>query len=98
MTPQESSPAFESEGVVPGGRDWLPGIFWTRAMANDHRLDIYVDATTYMALKQRASDVDRSISQHIRFLIKQDMLQALTEERNFQVGTRGNGGKDRNEG
>lgn len=27
MTPQESSPAFESEGVVPGGRDWLPGIF-----------------------------------------------------------------------
>jgi len=49
--------------------------FWARAMANDHRLDIYVDATTYMALKQRASDVDRSISQHIRFLIKQDMLQ-----------------------
>ena len=63
--------------------------FWARAMANDHRLDIYVDATTYMALKQRASDVDRSISQHIRFLIKQDMLQALTEERNSPSGNTG---------
>lgn len=50
-------------------------------MSNDHRLDVYVDATTYMALKGRASDVDRTISQHVRYLIKQDMLKALAEEK-----------------
>ncbi len=50
-------------------------------MANDHRLDIYVDATTYMALNARVDDQDRNISQHVRYLIKQDMIQALAEEK-----------------
>ena len=46
----------------------------------DHRLDIYVDAVTYMALKRRCDDVSRSISQHVRHLIRQDMEEALQQE------------------
>lgn len=48
-------------------------------MANDHRLDIYVDAITYMALRARSEDVDRTISQHVRNLIRADMEKALAE-------------------
>lgn len=57
-------------------------------MAKDHRLDIYVDAVTYMALKARASDQDRSISQHVRHLIRQDMIKALAEEKELTTGSR----------
>ena len=41
--------------------------------SNDHRLDIYVDAVTYMALRARAADLDRNISQHVRHLIRSEM-------------------------
>lgn len=56
--------------------------------ANDHRLDIYVDAITYLALKARDGDVDRNISQHVRHLIRNDLIQASAEE---QEPGRGNG-------
>ncbi len=64
-------------------------------MANDHRLDIYVDATTYMALKGRVNDQDRTISQHVRYLIKQDMIKALDEEKeNVRGGDAGREGEE----
>lgn len=59
----------------------------------DHRLDIYVDAVTYMALKRRCDDVSRSLSQHVRHLIRSDIEQALQEEldsaRAARAGTEG---------
>lgn len=49
-------------------------------MANDHRVDIYLDPVTYLALKARSAETERNLSQHIRHLIKQDIVQSLTEE------------------
>lgn len=48
-------------------------------MSKDHRLDIYVDAVTYMALRARSADEDRTVSQHVRNLIRRDLEQALLE-------------------
>lgn len=46
---------------------------------NDKRLDIYLDAVTYIALKSRANDVERSVSQHVRKLIKDDLILSLAD-------------------
>lgn len=58
---------------------WLarPGLFFAM---NEKRIDVYVDAVLYIALKARSNDCDRTVSQHVRHLIKQDMLQALQDE------------------
>ena len=72
---------FEWNVTRPKGR----GFF---AMSNDHRLDIYIDAITYLALKARAAEMDRNISQHVRHLIRHDLIKASAEE---QESGRGNG-------
>lgn len=64
-------------------------------MAKDIRLDVYIDDLMYMALKGRVGDMDRTISQHVRHLIRQDIAQALHEERNSETGREaGNEGED----
>lgn len=50
-------------------------------MANDHDLKVYVDATLYLALRWRCQEVDRSLSEHVRHLIREDLDRALAEER-----------------
>lgn len=49
-------------------------------MRNDHDLKIYVDATTYLALRWRCHETDRSLSEHVRHLIRVDLTQALADE------------------
>lgn len=60
---------------------------------NDKRLDIYLDAVTYIALKSRANDVERSVSQHVRKLIKDDLILSLTDNddsgRGMDAGSEG---------
>lgn len=58
-------------------------------MSNDHRLDIYVNAETYMALRARAADTDRTVSQHVRHLIRTDLIQALAELKESTTGQAG---------
>jgi hypothetical protein len=52
----------------------------------DHRMDIYLDAVTYLALKARAKESDRHISQHVRHLIKQDLIKAWSEDPETEKG------------
>lgn len=49
------------------------------ATPRDIDLKVYVDGVTYLALKARCLDVDRTLSEHLRHLIRQDLLQALAE-------------------
>lgn len=64
-------------------------------MAKDIRLDIYIDDLMYMALRGRVQDLDRTLSQHVRHLIRQDISQALQQERNSETGREaGNEGED----
>lgn len=60
--------------------------------SNDHRLDIYVDAVTYMALRARAADLDRNVSQHVRHLIRGDLISASAEIR--ETGSGSGAGKE----
>ena len=39
----------------------------------DHRLDIYVNSATYLALRRRAEAEERTVSQHVRYLILRDL-------------------------
>jgi hypothetical protein len=48
--------------------------------AKDHRLDIYVDSSTYLALRARAKEEERTMSQHVRFLILRDLEQFCAAE------------------
>ena len=51
------------------------------ANVHDHDLKVYVDAVTYLALRYRCSQIDRSLSEHVRHLIRQDLLESMAEER-----------------
>lgn len=48
-------------------------------MSHDHRIEIYVDAPTYLALRARAEHEDRTISQHVRHLIRKDLEASMSE-------------------
>ena len=56
-------------------------------MARDHRVDVYLDPILYLALRARASEQCRNISQHVRWLIHQDLEQALAEEKELPTGS-----------
>ena len=58
----------------------------------DHRIEVYVDAITYLALKARAAEQDRNISQHVRHLVRNDLIQASVDER--EDGRGGSGGSE----
>ena len=53
---------------------------------NDIRLDIYVGAETYMALKRVCELEDRSMSGHIRHLIRSDLESRVAHERAQDCG------------
>lgn len=50
-------------------------------MKNDILMKFYTDAITYMALKARAEKCDRSLSQHLRHLVRVDLEQACHDDR-----------------
>lgn len=50
-------------------------------MTADIRLEIYVDPATYLALRKRADDSDRSMSGHVRHLIREDLILAISAHR-----------------
>lgn len=41
--------------------------------AKDHRIEIYIDPVMYLALRTRVADCDRTISQHLRHLLRRDL-------------------------
>lgn len=48
-----------------------------------HDIDVkfYLDGVSFLALRQRAQSVHRSISEHLRHLVEEDLLSALAAER-----------------
>lgn len=42
-------------------------------MARDHRIEIYLDGKTYLALRARVAEEQIYISQHVRRLIDDDL-------------------------
>jgi hypothetical protein len=58
-------------------------------MPKDLRIEVYVDPVTWMALKKRVDDVDRTLSQHIRHLIRVDLETASSDLAREGRGTKG---------
>lgn len=50
-------------------------------MSKDIRLDIYVSPEMWMALKRVCESEDRSMSGHIRHLIRRDLESRIAQER-----------------
>lgn len=48
--------------------------------AKDHRVEIYLDPVTYLALRTRVADCDRTISQHLRHLVRRDLENSIDAE------------------
>lgn len=47
------------------------------AAPKDHRVEIYLDPMVYLALRARVNDCDRTISQHVRHLIRRDLEASI---------------------
>jgi hypothetical protein len=56
-------------------------------MANDIRLDIYVSPEMYLALKHRCESEDRSMTQHVRHLIRLDLESFVSQMSKDFCGT-----------
>lgn len=52
----------------------------------DNRVDLWFYSVLYIALKARANQQERSVSQHLRFLVKQDLDQSLDDEPESGMG------------
>lgn len=64
-------------------------------MTKDHRVEIYLDPVTYLALRTRVSDCDRTISQHLRHLLRRDLEDSIDQsDEQGRVGEGVAGGKD----
>jgi len=48
-------------------------------MTKDHRIEVYIDAVMYLALLRRSEQADRTISQHVRHLIRADLESSVAE-------------------
>ena len=57
------------------------------AKGNDIRLDIYVSPEMYLALKHRCDAEDRSMTQHVRYLIRVDLGDFVSQMQNNVCGT-----------
>jgi hypothetical protein len=55
----------------------------------DKRVDLWLDSVTYIALKARANQQERSVSQHLRFLVRQDLELSLRDEHEDGMGHSG---------
>ena len=60
----------------------------------DHRIEVYVDAATYLALIARSEQQDRSISQHVRHLIRVDLEASVAEIIASRKGRSGGSGPE----
>lgn len=58
--------------------------------AKDHRIEIYIDPVMYLALRTRVSDCDRTISQHLRHLLRRDLEASI--DSGGEEGRAGEGG------
>jgi hypothetical protein len=56
-----------------------------------HDIDVkfYLDGVTWLAFKHRCQGVHRSLSEHLRHLVEEDLLSALDAER---LGARSDAG------
>ena len=57
----------------------------------DHRLEVYVSGTQWLALKRRADRLDCSISHHVRNLIREDLEAAACQEIDEEARRQGGG-------
>lgn len=48
-------------------------------MTKDHRIEVYIDAVMYLALLRRSEQADRTMSQHLRHLIRADLESSVAE-------------------
>ena len=48
-------------------------------MPKDIRVEFYMDSAMYLALRYRAEKADRSVSQHLRNLVRNDLDEASVE-------------------
>lgn len=53
----------------------------------DKRVDLWLDAPLYLALKARSNGLERSVSQHLRYLVKRDLEQSLADESDTVIRT-----------
>jgi len=51
----------------------------------DKRVDLWLDAPLYLALKARSNGLERSVSQHLRYLVKRDLEQSLADESDTDI-------------
>ena len=56
---------------------------------NNCLLKVYVDDATYLAVKHRSEHQERTLSQHMRHLIKRDLRQAVEDEKANQGSSEG---------
>lgn len=52
----------------------------------DKRVDLWLDSVLYLALKARANAQERTVSQHLRYLVRQDLDQSLADEDGSGMG------------
>jgi hypothetical protein len=64
------------------------------ATGNDIRLDIYVSPETWLALKRVCEQEDRSMSGHIRHLIRRDLESRIAHERGKDCGNDAGEGRE----
>lgn len=61
----------------------------------DKRVDLWLDNVLYLALKARSNDLERTVSQHLRWLVRQDLDQSLADDPPHGMGSsRGDAGDD----
>lgn len=61
----------------------------------DKRVDLWLDNVLYLALKARSNDLERTVSQHLRWLVRQDLDQSLADDPPNGMGSsRGDEGDD----
>lgn len=58
-------------------------------MAKDIRVEFYMDPAMWLALRYRAEKADRSVSQHLRNLVRVDLEEASAEMAGSARGERG---------
>jgi hypothetical protein len=58
-------------------------------MAKDIRVEFYMDAAMWLGLRYRAEKADRSVSQHLRNLVRADLEEASAELASAARGERG---------
>lgn len=59
---------------------------YSTSTRNRPPLDLWLDSVLYLALKARANAQERTVSQHLRYLVRQDLDQSLADEDGSGMG------------